>query len=165
MIEGIVESDLLNSISPFVRSSEKDVERMLRMANLKKGEILYDLGSGDGRIVIAAAKKYGVKAVGIELQEDLVKETQKKIHELGLEKDVKIIHGDLLIKNISKADVVTLYLTEDANEKLVPKLKKELKPGNRIISHRFKIPNWTPIKVNTEGPHKIYLYINKNSLT
>lgn len=150
----------MNSISPFVSSSEEDVERMLRIANLKKGETLYDLGSGDGRIIIAAAKKYGVKAVGIELQEDLVKETQRKIHELGLEKDVKVIYGDLLIKNICKADVVTLYLTDSANEKLVLKIKKELKPGSRIISHRFKISNLTPVKVNTEGPHKIYLYIN-----
>jgi len=149
----------LTSIAPFVRSSEEAVKIMLKMANLKKGELLYDLGSGDGRILIAAAKDYGAKAVGIEIQEDLVKGSLAKIHELGLEKEVKVICGDLLTNDISGADVVALYLTSSANEKLEPKLTKELKPGSRVVSHQFEIPNWRPVKVSTEGNSKIYLYI------
>ncbi|NIN53753.1 MAG: methyltransferase domain-containing protein, partial [Nitrososphaeria archaeon] len=99
------------SIAPYVASSDQSVKRMLQLAKLKPGEILFDLGSGDGKIITTAAKDYGVKAIGVELREDLVKKALERIHDLGLENDVKVVHGDIFDIDISDASVVTMYLT------------------------------------------------------
>ncbi|HIE14066.1 TPA: class I SAM-dependent methyltransferase [Candidatus Bathyarchaeota archaeon] len=153
-------------ISPYVASPIPVIKRMLTLAELKPNEILYDLGCGDGRTLIIAAQDFGAKAVGIELREDLAKQAAKKVKEMGLEGRVKVIHGDLFKVNIAPADVVFLYLTTSANEKVRPKLEAELKEGARVVSHDYEIMRWKALKVERfyENPklgypsHTIYLY-------
>lgn len=153
-------------IAPFVGSPLPVVRQMLTLAELKPGEMIYDLGSGDGRVVITAAQDFGAKAVGIELRGDLVKQALNKILELGLEGRVEILQSDMFNVDISSADVVSLYLTTSANQKVKPKLESELKHGARVVSHDYEIHGWKPIKVNNfcENPklgypsHTIYVY-------
>lgn len=147
------------SLAPYVPSSDEMVKKMLELAELKRDEVLYDLGSGDGRVLILAARDFGVKAVGVEMRDDLVKETQKKIHDLKLEDQVKIIQGNIMEADISGADVITFYLTDSGNAKLKPKLEKELKNGCRVISNSFEIPGWQPVKVSDASWYKIYRYL------
>jgi len=154
------------AIAPFVASPESVIRRLLQMAELKPGEIFFDLGAGDGRPVIIAAKEFGAYAIGVELREDLVKQAMKKVIELGLQDRVKIIHGNLFDVDISMADVVYLYLTTSANEKIRPKLENELKEGARVVSHDYEIIGWKPVRVerfcedNRFGfpTHTLYLY-------
>jgi len=147
---------------PFISSPLEVVEKMLEMAELHEDDILYDLGSGDGRILITAVKKFGIKkAVGVEVREDLVKTSKEEIKKLGLEDKITIIHGDLYKVPIKDADVVTLFLTTSANERLKPKLESELKKGARVVSHDYEIIGWKPVKVVNLGQHTIYLYIIK----
>lgn len=154
------------SLAPFVPSPPTVVETMLKLADLKAGEKLYDLGCGDGRFLITAVQKYGVKAVGVEINENLAKETTQKIHELNLENMVRIIQGDAMNVDVSDADVIVLYLTTSGNEKLKSKFEKELKPGTRVISHDFEFPGWKPFKTEkiSEGKdswptqHTIWIY-------
>ncbi len=148
----------MSSLAPHVPTSEDVVRKMLQFAELKIGEHLYDLGSGDGRIIIMAAKEFGGKATGVELRDDLVQHTRKRIEELGLT-HVEVVHGDLMQAEISNADVVTLYLTTSANEKIAPKLMKELRPGSRVVSFCFRIPSWDPSKTMRLGTRTLYLYI------
>ena len=139
---------------------------MLVLAELKPGEILYDLGAGDGRAVIMAAQEFGARAVGVELREDLAKKALQTVYQLGLQDRVTILHSNLFDVDISPADVVFLYLTTSANEKVKPKLEAELKPGARVISHDYEIIGWKPLKVEEfcENPnlgypsHTLYLY-------
>jgi len=153
-------------IAPFVASPEPVIRRLLQMADLKPGEIFVDLGAGDGRPVIIAAKEFGAYAIGVELREDLAKQAMKKVVELGLQDRVKIIHGDMFNVDISMADVVYLYLTTSANEKVRPKLENELKKGARVVSHDYEIIGWKPIKVERFcensylgfPTHTLYLY-------
>jgi len=155
------------SLSPFVPSSNSVVEYMLKLAELKADETFFDMGSGDGRTVIMAAKIFGAHSVGIELREDLAKKARTTIHENGLENRVTIINDDMFNVNLTSADVVYLYLTTSANEKIKPKLEHDLKPGTRIISHDYEIMGWHPEKIEKfcENPqighpsHTIYLYI------
>ncbi|RLI05566.1 SAM-dependent methyltransferase [Candidatus Bathyarchaeota archaeon] len=147
---------------PYISSPPEVVEKMLEMAEVSEKDALYDLGSGDGRILITAVKKFGVKkAVGVEVREDLVKNSREEVKKLGLEKYVTIIHGDFYNVPIQEADVVTLFLTTSANERLKPKLEKELKEGARIVSHDYEILGWKPVKVENLGQHTIYLYVLK----
>lgn len=153
-------------ISPFVASPESVIRRLLTMAELKPGEIFVDLGAGDGRPVIIAAREFGARAIGVELREDLVKQAMRKVMELGLQDRVKIIHDDIFNVNISMADVVYLYLTTSANEKVKPKLEAELKRGARVVSHDYEIIGWKPVKVERFcensflgfPTHTLYLY-------
>ena len=153
-------------IAPFVATPTPVVRQMLILAELKPGEILYDLGSGDGRAVIMAAKDFGAKSMGVELREDLAKRALSNIHELGLETKAQILQNDIFKVNLSQADVVFLYLTTSANEKVKPKLETELKPGARIVSHDYEILGWKPSKINNfcENPrlgypsHTLYVY-------
>ncbi len=153
-------------IAPFVGSPYSVVRRMLTLAEVKPGDVVYDLGCGDGRMVIMAAQEFGARAVGIELREDLAKKAMDKVYEQGLEDRVKIINEDMFNIDISEADVITLYLTTSANKKLLPKLEAELKKGTRVVSHDYEIVGWSPVKVNKfcENPtlgyptHTIYLY-------
>ncbi len=156
--------DFRNRLAPFVSSPQRAVDKMLEMAALKPGETLYDLGCGDGRILIAAAKGYHVKAVGIEISERLVKTAEDNVKSDGLEGQVKIIHGDFMKADLSDADVVTLYLMTAANEKLRPDLEKNLKKDARVVSYDYPIPGWTPVNQEETDPsrygnrHTIYLY-------
>ena len=153
-------------IAPFVPSPITVVQHMLKLADLKTGEVLFDLGAGDGRTVIMAAKTFGARAVGVELREDLAKKALSTIHDNGLADRVTIVNGDMFNVNLTSADVVFLYLTTSANEKIRPKLDNELKKGVRVVSHDYEIVGWNPVKVDNfcENPqlgypsHTIYLY-------
>jgi cyclopropane fatty-acyl-phospholipid synthase-like methyltransferase len=151
-----------NSLAPYVVSPQQIVDRMLELADLKPGETLYDLGSGDGRVLISAVQRYHAKAVGIEISEALVKSTTERIQKLGLDNDARVIQGDLLQVDLSPADVVTIYLATDSNEILRPNLEKYLKPGARVVSHDYVVPGWKPKAVDKDLPqargHVIYLY-------
>ncbi|MFB3829304.1 MAG: cyclopropane-fatty-acyl-phospholipid synthase family protein [Bryobacteraceae bacterium] len=152
-----------DNLAPYIPTPQIIVERMLEAAHLKPGEVLYDLGSGDGRIVITAAQKYQARAVGVELSPDLCRSTQARVRKLGLEERVKIIQGNLLDVDLSGADVVTLYLLTSSNDRLRPNLERYLKPRARVVSNDFEIRGWRPaqvIKVSAGGSatHSIYLY-------
>jgi len=139
---------------------------MLECAEVKPGEVVYDLGCGDGRILIVAAQEFGARAVGVEIRDDLAKKAMEKVEELQLSDKIKVIHDNLFNVDISEADVVTLYLTTSANRKIKDKLERELKPGARVVSHEYEMPGWKPVKVDVfyENPrysytsHRIYLY-------
>jgi predicted RNA methylase len=139
---------------------------MLTLAQLKPGEVFFDLGAGDGRAVIMAAKEFGARAVGVELREDLAKRALSSVYEEGLQDRVTIVNGDMFNVDLSSADVVFLYLTTSANEKIKPKLEVELRPGARVVSHDYEIVGWRPLKIENfcENPklgypsHTIYLY-------
>ena len=152
-------------LAPYYPTPETIVMKMLQLGGLKAGEKVYDLGSGDGRIVILAAQKFHADAVGVELDKDLCKQSADKIRKLGLEKNAHIVNGDLLVQNYSSADLVTVYLLPDSiNNKVQPLLDKQLKTGARVVAHDFEFRNWTPEKVETiaddgEGrSHTLYLY-------
>jgi len=149
-------------LAPFVPSPIEIIERMLESANVKRGDVVVDLGCGDGRILVTAVQKFGAKAVGIELNPKLVKEASEMIARLGLQNHAKVIRGDIFEADLSQADVVTLYLTTGSNEKLRPKLEQSLRPGARVVSHDYGIRGWNPIDVQEvfvhNRRHKIYLY-------
>ena len=156
-------------LAPSVGSPENAVEKMLQAANLKPGETLYDLGCGDGRILLRAAKKYRVKAVGIEISRALAEKAAQDVRKKGLEDQVKIIHGDFMKTDLSSANVVTLYLAPAANDTLRPNLERELKPNTRVVSYDYPIEGWTPLNTwETSGHlgdvHTIYLYEVPNSI-
>lgn len=143
--------------APFVPASLKNVKRMIELANLKPGEIIYDLGSGDGRLIIEAAKNYKAKAVGIEINPLLVYFSRWKIKKLGLQDNISVYQGNFFKKNFSDADVITLYLSQPALKHLEKKFLSELKPGTRIVSLSFTFNNIPFIKAHSEKPN-IRLY-------
>jgi len=153
-------------ISPFVASPLPVIRRSLTLAELKRDEVLYDLGAGDGRTLIMAAQEFGARGIGIELREDLAKQALSKISQLNLEHRIRILHGDIFKVDLNPADVIYMYLTTSANDKVRPKLETELKRGTRVISHDYEIVGWKAVKVDRfcENPllgyptHTIYLY-------
>ena len=153
-------------LAPFVATPTPVVRQMLVLAELKPGDVLYDLGSGDGRAVIMAAKDFGATSVGVELREDLAKRALNNIQELSLNEKTRIIQKDIFNVNLSSANVVFLYLTTSANEKIKPKLEAELQPGARVVSHDYEILGWKPSKIDNfcENPklgypsHTLYVY-------
>jgi len=154
-------------LAPYYPTPNTIVEKMLQMGGLKAGEKMFDLGSGDGRIVIMAAQKFHAQAVGVELDKDLCKQSLDKIRKLGLEKNAHIVNGDLLKQNYSSADLITVYLLPVSNEKVTPLLDKQLRKGTRVVAHDFEFKNWTPdrtesIEDDGEGrSHTLYLYTKK----
>lgn len=142
----------------FVPTPPQVVDAMLEMAEVRDGDVLYDLGSGDGRIPIAAAKKFRVRAVGIDIDPQRIKEARANATAAGVTKEVTFRQGDLFEADFSDATVVTLYLLESLNQKLRPKLLKELKPGTRIVSHAFSMGDWTPEKTATIDGSVVYLW-------
>ena len=151
-----------NSLAPYVVSPQHIVDRMLEVADLKPSETLYDLGSGDGRILITAVQRFRAKAVGVEISDTLVKSTTDRIQALGLQNSARVIHGDFLKVDLSPADVVTIYLATDANEVLRPNMEKYLKPGARVVSHDYPVPGWKAKLVDKDDSdhgHSIYLYL------
>jgi cyclopropane fatty-acyl-phospholipid synthase-like methyltransferase len=145
-------------IVPFVPSPQEVVDKMVEVAGVKTGDVVYDMGSGDGRIVIAAAKK-GARAVGFEIDGDLVKESRENIRKAGVDKMAEIRQQDILTVDFSPATVVTMYLLPDVNLKLKPNLLKQLKPGSRVVSHSFDMGDWKPNKVERMDGRTIYLWI------
>lgn len=155
--------DFRNNLAPYVAAPERAVDKILEAANLKPGETLYDLGCGDGRIVIAAAERYKVKAVGIEISGSLAKSVAEKVKKEGLQKQVTIIHGDFMKTDLSPADVVTLYLATTANDTVRPNLEHFLRPRARVVSYDYPVPGWKPVDTMETGgyrgaTHTIYLY-------
>jgi protein-L-isoaspartate O-methyltransferase len=151
-----------NSLAPYVTSPQQIVDKMLEAAELKPGELVYDLGSGDGRVVLTAVQKFNANAVGVELDEKLAKATTEKIQKLGLQNRAKVIQGNMLEVDISPADVVVMYLTTESNDILRPALEKQLRPGTRVVSHDFQVRGWTPVRVASAQAHnrnhQIYIY-------
>jgi tRNA1(Val) A37 N6-methylase TrmN6 len=151
-------------LAPYYPTPETVVEKMLQLGGLKAGEKMFDLGSGDGRIVIMAAQKFHAEAVGVELDKDLWKLSTDKIRKLGLEKTARIVNGDLLKQNYGSADLVTVYLLPGFIDKVQPLLDRQLKKGARVVSHDFEFSNWTPetsqnIADDGEGrSHTLFLY-------
>ncbi|HWB96323.1 MAG TPA: methyltransferase domain-containing protein [Bryobacteraceae bacterium] len=151
-------------LAPFYPTPQTIVERMLQLGGLKAAEKLFDLGSGDGRIVIMAAQKFHAEAVGVEIDKDLYRQSMEKIRSLGLDRSAHIINGDIFKQNYSSADLVTVYLLPASNDKVTPLLEKQLKKGARIVAHDFEFRSWTPLKVENieddgEGrSHTLYLY-------
>jgi SAM-dependent methyltransferase len=128
----------------FVPTPQEVVDAMLRLADVKASDVVYDLGSGDGRIVITAASTFGARGVGIDLDPKLVAEATRNAEKAGVAGRVRFIEGDIFDANISEATVVTLYLLTSINERLRPKLMKELRPGTRVVSHQFRMGDWQP---------------------
>jgi tRNA A58 N-methylase Trm61 len=158
----------LERIVPYVPTPEDIVEKMLELAKVQPDDVVYDLGSGDGRIVITAAQKFGAHAVGVELDPDLCKQSSDQIKKLGLQDRAQILHENMFSVNVHRATVVTLYLLTAVNEKLRPMLEKELRPRARIVSHDFQVPGWEPEKtldvMSKNGiAHKLYLYVRPES--
>ncbi|MFN0101606.1 MAG: SAM-dependent methyltransferase [Bryobacteraceae bacterium] len=151
-------------LAPYYPTPESIVEKMLVLGGAKKGEKTFDLGSGDGRIVIIAAEKFGMHAVGVEYDKDLFAQSTEKIRRMGLSERAKIIHGDLLQQDYTSADLITVYLLPVANEKLRPILEKQLKKGARVVAHDFEVNGWRADKtevVEDDGEgrsHTLYLY-------
>lgn len=150
-------------IVPFVPTPQDVVERMLELAQVKKGEVVYDLGSGDGRIVITAAKKYGVKAVGFEIDPDLLKQSRENIKKEGVGHLAEIREQDILTVDLSPASVVTMYLLPEVNLRLRPNVWKQLKPGSRVVSHDFDMGDWKAVKTEaikdkSGWDHTLYLW-------
>ncbi|HUB78065.1 MAG TPA: methyltransferase domain-containing protein [Bryobacteraceae bacterium] len=151
-------------LAPYYPTPETIVDKMLQLGGLKAGEKVYDLGSGDGRIVIMAAGKFHADAIGIELDKDLCKLSTDKIRKLHLEKNAQIVNGDLLKQNYSSADLVTVYLLPGFIDKVQPMLDQQLRKGARVVAHDFEFKNWTPDKVENiadDGQgrsHTLYLY-------
>jgi len=142
----------------YVPTPRDVVERMLAMAKVGPGDVLYDLGSGDGRIPIAAAKKFGIVATGIDIDPERIREARANAKKAGVEKRVRFRQEDLFKADFSNATVVTLYLLPDLNLRLRPRLWAELKPGTRIVSHQFDMDDWKPQqKVGLNG-RTIYLW-------
>jgi len=135
------------------------VEEMLEMAKVTKDDIVYDLGCGDGRFVITAAKKFGARGVGIDIDPKRVQESRENSIEAGVTDRVKIIEDNLFKTNISEATVITLYLLQDLNLKLRPKLFRELKPGSRIVSYVFHMGDWKPDAMKPLGNSTSYFYV------
>lgn len=145
-------------IVPFVPTPQEVVDKMLETAEVKKGDVVYDLGSGDGRIVITAARKYAVRAVGFEIDPDLIKKSRENIRKEGLQQIAEIRQQDILTVDVSGATVVTMYLLPEVNLQLRPTLLRQLKPGSRIVSHAFDMGDWKPDKVVQVNGRTVYLW-------
>jgi len=150
------------NLAPYIPTPEAIVDRMLDAAHIKPGETVYDLGSGDGRVVIAAALKYGAKAVGVEIRPDLCREAEARIKSLGLEDRVTMVEGSALRVDLSPADVVTMYFLTTSNERLKPNLER-MKRGSRVVSNEFPVKGWKPTEVvhvkTGSMEHSIYVYM------
>ena len=150
-------------IVPYVPTPQEVVEQMLDLAQVKKGDVVYDLGSGDGRIVVTAAKKYGVKAVGFEIDPQRIKESHENIKKAGVENLVEIRQQDIRTVDLSPATVLTMYLLPEVNLMIRPNIWKQMKPGSRIVSHDFDMGDWKPLKTEnikdgSSWDHTLYLW-------
>jgi SAM-dependent methyltransferase len=144
---------------PYVPSPNAVVDAMLKLADVKPGDVVYDLGCGDGRIVITAAKSYGATGVGVDINPERITEARANARAAAVEEKVKFEENDLFKADIARATVVTLYLLPSVNERLKPKLLKELKPGTRIVSHQFDMGDWRPERRTEVGGRPVYLWI------
>jgi precorrin-6B methylase 2 len=147
----------------YVPTPQEVVDKMLELADVKKGDMVYDLGCGDGRIVVTAAKKYGCKAIGFDIDSQRVKEARANVTRQGVSDLVEIKQEDIFTLDLADANVITLYLLPSLNVKLIPQLEK-LKPGSRIVSHSFDMRGVKPtksikVRASTGENHRIYLWV------
>jgi tRNA G37 N-methylase Trm5 len=150
-------------IVPYVPTPQEVVDRMLELAQVKAGDVVYDLGSGDGRIVVTAAKKYGVKAIGFEIDPQRIKESQENIKKAGVENLVEIRQQDIRTVDLSPASVLTMYLLPEVNLMIRPNIWKQMKAGSRVVSHDFDMGDWKPLKTEhikdgSTWDHTLYLW-------
>ena len=157
-------NEKVEKLAPYYPTPESIVQKMLELGGLRPGEKMFDVGSGDGRIVIMAAEKFKARATGVEFDLDLYKQSSEKIRKRGLAKTANIIHGDAMKQDYSPADLLTVYLLPSSNDKLRPVLERQLKKGTRVVAHDFEFAGWSPDKVENidddgEGrSHTLYLY-------
>ena len=152
------------NLAPYIPTPQVLVEKILEAGHVKPGDVVYDLGSGDGRIVITAAQKFGARAVGVEIRPDLCRIATERIKSMGLADRVRMVQGNAMRVDLSEADVVTLVLLTSSNELLKPRLKQYLKPGSRVVSNEFPIKGWKPSETvrvraaDSRMEHTIYVY-------
>lgn len=153
----------VGELGPFVPTPMEIVEKMLEFAEVKKDDVVCDLGCGDGRIVVMAAQKYGARGIGVDIDKDCVREALEKVKQAKVEKLVTILHQDAFVADLRDVTVLTLYILPSAMPKILPKLMRELKPGVRIVSHDYEFGDWQEDKfIEAQGPyrkHKLYLWI------
>jgi tRNA G37 N-methylase Trm5 len=150
-------------IVPYVPTPQEVVDRMLELAQVKKGDVVYDLGSGDGRIVVTAARKYGVKAIGFEIDPERIKESTENIKKAGIGHLVEIRQQDIRSVDLSAASVLTMYLLPEVNLMIRPNIWKQMKAGSRVVSHDFDMGDWKPLKTvnikdSSNWDHTLYLW-------
>jgi len=155
----------MNYTEPYISTPEDIIPRMLTLASVKPNEMLFDLGSGDGRMVMTAAKDFHARVVGVEIRRRLVRECRRKVRELGLSDRITIRCSNFKKVSLRKADVLAMYLSDYTLSLLAPKFMRELRPGVRIVNFNYPIPDWTPVRevaVTPAGwkePHPMYLYV------
>ena len=155
---------MATSLAPFVPSRHEIVKRMLELAHIGPDDVVFDLGCGDGRILISAVRDFGAKkAVGYEIQSRLFEKTNAEIKNMKLDDKISLFNEDLLNADIAEATVITLYLTTSGNDRLRPKLSVEARKGTRIVSHDFSIPGWHPTIREEHDSHVIYIYDVENA--
>lgn len=154
-----LESAAINKDVPYVPTPQETVDEMLRLAQVSRDDLVYDLGSGDGRIVITAAKKHGARGVGIDIDPTRIEEANENARAAGVTNKVKFIQGDLFNADLRQATAVTLYLLRSVNLRLRPKLLAELRPGTPVVSHDFDMGEWAPDDHKRVGDDDIYLWI------
>ncbi len=166
VIPALLHAQLTSSLDskkvvPYVPTSPETVSAMLKLAGVQKSDLVIDLGCGDGRIVIAAAKEFGAHAIGVDIDPERIKEAKENAQREGVVSLVEFRQGDLFDADIRKATVVTLYLLPSVNMKLRPKLWRDLRPGTRVVSHSFGMDDWKPEKEEEVGGSRIYLWTIK----
>lgn len=144
--------------APFVPSMQEITEAMLKLAQVRKGDLVYDLGSGDGRVVIMAAKKFRARGVGVDIDPERIRESRVNARKAGVAHRVRFVQQDLFKTDISRATVVTLYLRQEVNIRLRPKLLRELKAGTRVVSNSFDMGDWKPEKTESVNGNPVYLW-------
>ena len=155
----------MNYTEPHVPTPEDIIPKMLTLASVMPGELVYDLGMGDGRIAIAAARDFHARVLGVEIRRSLVKECRQRVKELDLSHQIRISHGSFKKVSLRRADVLATYLSSYTMNLLTPKFTKELRTGSRIVNFDYAIPDWTPackLELTPAGwkkPHPIYLYV------
>ena len=150
-------------LAPYVPSPQEIIDRMLEVAQIRQGDTVFDVGCGDGRILVTAVQKFKARAIGIEIDPKIASQATDTIVRLGLQNKARVVRADVFDADLSPADVVTLYLTTSFNEKLRPKFEKSLRPGTRVVSHDYGIRGWNPVEIEevfVHGRrHRIFLYV------
>jgi SAM-dependent methyltransferase len=156
--EEMAVDSLYSTDVPYVATPQKVVEKMLEVAAVNEDDVVYDLGSGDGRIVLTAAQRYGARGVGVELVPELVREARDHARLAGVSDRVTFRREDLFETDLGEATVVTLYLLPEVNRKLQPKLLRELDPGDRVVAHNYPIGDWSPDSTLQVGDHRVFFW-------
>jgi SAM-dependent methyltransferase len=157
VVRGEVEKDV-----PYVPTPQPVVDKMLELAQPKEGEKIYDLGCGDGRIIVTAAKKYGVTGIGVDIDPERIKEANENAEKAGVTDKVKFIEKNLFEMDFADADILGMYLLTTVNAKLKPKILAEMKPGSRVVSHAFDMGDWKPdqtVRVKESGDRVVYFWV------